>query len=62
MQHNILCFILDTPHWGRYFHDCISVTVESRVQRKSGRQSPPTYFGRTVAFAVAPEGQADPLH
>ena len=21
-QYNILCFILDTPHRGRYFHDC----------------------------------------
>ena len=62
MQHNILCFILDTPHWGRYFHDCNSEIVESKVQGKSGRQSPPTYFGRTVLFAVVPEDQADPLH
>jgi hypothetical protein len=27
-QHNILCFILDTPHWGRYFHDCNSGTAQ----------------------------------
>lgn len=27
-QHNILCFILDTPHWGRYFHDCTTVTAQ----------------------------------
>ena len=24
-QHNMLCFILDTPHRGRYFHDCVTI-------------------------------------
>jgi hypothetical protein len=33
-QHNMLCFILDTPHRGRYFHDCViqSFRVESNQQ------------------------------
>jgi hypothetical protein len=33
-QHNILCFILDTPHRGRYFHDCVTLSVETKVPSK----------------------------
>src|ERR1035437_7112196 len=44
-QHNMLCFILDTPHRGRYFHDCVLSALKpstgqkdrNRLQRNSGR-------------------------
>jgi hypothetical protein len=33
-QHNILCFILDTPYRARYFHDCVTHNVGSKSTRQ----------------------------
>jgi hypothetical protein len=37
-QHNMLCFILDTPHRGRYFHHCVTerFAPESNQKRPVG--------------------------
>jgi len=62
MQHNILCFILDTPHWGRYFHDCISGTIVSN----SNQATPVPYplnrsRSRAAGLPAGTEAEADPF-
>jgi hypothetical protein len=39
-QHNILCFILDTPYRARYFHHCVTQTSSAQVPSNSGSLSP----------------------
>jgi len=58
----MLCFILDIPHWGRYFHDCDKqenqkLKVESSKQVRSA--IPSNVPGRI--FAGVPEDLADPF-
>ena len=61
-QHNILCFILDTPHWERYFHDCDSVAVESKVQASPVPYRLKCSCGRSTGLSAVAEASADLLH
>jgi hypothetical protein len=62
-QHNILCFILDTPHRGRYFHDCVT-QASKRKCRAKGSKSRQRNSGRAVVLpavtAKAPSGPSTP--
>jgi hypothetical protein len=62
-QHNILCFILDTPHRGRYFHDCVT-QASKRKCRAKGSKSRQRNSGRAAALpavtAKAPSGPSTP--
>ena len=59
-QHNILCFILDTPHRGRYFHDCVT-QASKRKCRAKGSKSRQRNSGRAVVLpAVTAKAQAGP--
>jgi hypothetical protein len=59
----MLCFILDTPHRGRYFHDCVTQSVENEMYQASPVSN---HLIRTsvepLRSSAAPEDQADPLN
>ena len=61
-QHNMLCFILDTPHRGRYFHDCVTrsrtkVTKQVRSANPSNVPRP----NRRVRRSARGSGGPHPL-
>ena len=57
-QHNILCFILDTPYRARYFHDCVTRNVGPKVPGNSGSLSP-QMFPRTGRRAPPQQTEAE---
>ena len=61
-QHNMLCFILDTPHRGRYFHDCVTERVKRKYRASPVEHASHGHLRHEPARRPsAREVQADPL-